>query len=271
MSQQISLQSPTVLDFGVFHVTNAALANTVTTIALIFFFIYFLKKAKLIPGRVQSMIEISCEMFMDLLIAAYGTKEKAKRHLPYYVTLFIFLTLANQFSIFPLINQIVAGEEGTLLFRTATADYGQPIALALVTLVAANVMALSIAPIKHIGNFIKIAPFFKVRSLADFANACLEFFLGILDIIGEAGKLISLSSRLFGNVFAGEVMIAVIAGIASWTGYFLPIPFIVLSIFSGFVQAYVFAVLSLQYIAGSINGVKDEEETAPNGSPAEAF
>jgi len=265
---KISLRSPAIFEFGSFHLTNAALSNILITIFLIFFFIYFLKKAKLIPGRIQATVEIVVEMFLDLLISAHGSKEKAIKHLPYYVTLFIFLLIANQFSLLPFINQIISGEEKSLFFRTSTADYGQPIALALITLVAANVMALRISPLRHIGNFIKIAPFFKVRSVGEFANACLEFFLGMLDIIGEVGKLISLSSRLFGNVFAGEVMIAVVVGIA---GYILPIPFIMLSIFSGLVQAYVFAVLSLQYVAGSINSVKDESTEEQETAGAQAF
>lgn len=258
---EISLQSPTVFEIGSFHVTNAVLGNTLTTLIVIGILIYFVRNAKLIPGRIQSMIEIVVEMFLELLINAHGSKKAAIRHLPYYVALFIFLIIANQFSIIPLINQIVTGE-GDVLFRVATADYGQPITLALITFIASHILALRIAPIKHIGNFIKIGPFFKVRSLGDFANACLELFLGVLDIIGEFGKVISLSSRLFGNVFAGEVMIAVIAGIASWSAYFVPIPFIVLSMFSGLVQAYVFAVLSLQYIAGAVNSVKEEETSA---------
>jgi len=268
--QEISLQPPPILEFGAFHITNAGLGNIVATLLMVALFIYFLRNAKLIPGRIQNLIEIVVEMFMDLLVNAHGSKKEAKKFLPYYVTLFIFLTIANQFSVFPIINQLVTGE-GSTFFRTPPADYGLPIALPLITFITSHILALKISPLRHIGNFIKIAPLFKARTPGQFANALLELFLGVLDIIGEFGKVVSLSSRLFGNVFAGEVMVAVIAGIAFWTGYLLPIPFIVLSIFSGFVQAYVFAVLSLQYIAGAINSVQDENEEKTELAGAQAF
>ncbi len=266
---EISLKSPAIITFGEFHLTNAALGALLTTIVLSVFLILVTKRSKLIPSRSQSIVEIIIQMFLDFLVGAYGSKERAKKYLPYFTTLFILLLVTNQFTIVPFINQIVTGE-GDLLFRVSTADYGHPIALALVNIIASHLIALSISPIKHIGNFIKIGPFFKVRSLSDLANAFLEFFLGILDIVGEFAKIISLSSRLFGNMFAGEVMVAVIAGIASWTGYLLPIPFIALSIFSGLVQAYVFAVLALQFMAGTVTSVEDEE-TTQQVSQAQAF
>ncbi len=254
----ISLKSPNVLEFGSFHITNTALGGFLTTALLIVFIFYIVRNAKLIPGRLQIISEMTVKMFYDFLIEAYGSKKRALKYLPFFVTMFLFLILANQFSVIPLINQIVTGD-GSLLFRVSTADYSQPIALALISIIGSHIIAFSISPIRHIGNFIKIEPFIKARSIKDIANACFEFFLGVLDIIGEFAKFISISSRLFGNIFAGEVMITVIAGIASWTAYVLPIPFIALSIFSGFVQAYVFAVLALNFMAGTVTAAEPDE------------
>lgn len=252
----ISLQSANIIEFGNFHLTNAVLAGILETVILLILFVWVAKNAKLIPGKMQQVFEMIVGVFMDFLVNAYGSRKRAMKYLPFYITLFVFLILANQFSIIPLVNNIVTGD-GTLLFRTSTADFSQPIALAILAVIGAHIIALTIAPIKHIGNFIKIKPFLAVRSIGDFANACLEFFLGILDIIGEIAKFISISARLFGNIFAGEVMIVVIASIASWSSYILPIPFMVLSIFSGFVQAYVFSVLALQFTAGTVTSVEE--------------
>ena len=82
--------------------------------------------------------------------------------------------------------------------------------------------------------------------------------LGLLDIIGELAKVISLSARLFGNILAGELIILIIAGLAAFTPFFIPIPFFVLSIFSGVVQTFVFVLLSIGFMSTTINSVKDE-------------
>jgi F-type H+-transporting ATPase subunit a len=94
----------------------------------------------------------------------------------------------------------------------------------------------------------------------DFFTAFVEAFVGLLNIVGEMAKVVSLAARLFGNVFAGNVMVVVIIGLSAFTQFLVPIPFLVLSIFSGLVQAFVFTLLSIQFIALSIDGAMDEEE-----------
>ena len=95
-----------------------------------------------------------------------------------------------------------------------------------------------------------------MKSFADLPNVLLQLFLGVLNIIGELAKVISLSARLFGNIFAGEVMVGVIAGLSFYTMFFVPIPFIFLSIFSGIVQAFVFSYLSLSFMSDIIKSVE---------------
>lgn len=259
----ISLKADVIFDLGFMQITNTVLGGFLATALLTTLIVLVIKRSKLIPGRMQLVFEMAIQTFLDYLVSAYGDKKRAMKYLPFYITLFIYLMLVNQFGVLPLINSIVTGEEGTFLFRTASADFSQTIALAIPAVLGTHFIALTIRPLKHIGSFINIAPFFKVRSLGDLANAFLELFLGVLDIIGEFAKLISLSARLFGNIFAGEVMVVVISGIAFWTGYVVPIPFLILSIFSGLVQAYVFAVLSLQFTALTLNGLEEENSEAP--------
>jgi F0F1-type ATP synthase membrane subunit a len=95
----------------------------------------------------------------------------------------------------------------------------------------------------------------------------MDLVLGVLDIISEIAKLISLSFRLFGNVIAGELIIIIISGLSFYTRAFVPIPFMALSIISGVVQALVFAMLSIQFIAGSVNAA---EESAAGKSDSES-
>lgn len=81
----------------------------------------------------------------------------------------------------------------------------------------------------------------------------LDIFLGVMDIISELAKIISISARLFGNIIAGEIIGVVMVFLVP---FIVPIPFFVLSLFSGVIQAFVFALLSMQFIAGSIEGVQ---------------
>lgn len=258
----ISLSAKNIIEFGGFHITNSVLAGLLTSLIVMVIMILAARKASIIPGRLQMAIEMLMKLVLDLLISAYGSEARARKYLPFYITLFFFLIIANQFSVIPLVTNLVTPEG--VLFKVSTADFSQTIALALISIVGAHVIAFSIHPIGHIGSFIKIGPLLKSRSVGDFLNGLLELFLGVLDIIGEIAKVISLSARLFGNIFAGEVMVAVIAGIAVFTSYFVPVPFLALSIFSGFVQAFVFMILSMQFMAGTINNVVDKrrEEAA---------
>jgi F-type H+-transporting ATPase subunit a len=119
-------------------------------------------------------------------------------------------------------------------------------------------------PLKHIGNFIKVKQFFKIKSLKDLPMAFLDFFLGLLDIVGEVAKLASLSTRLFGNIFAGMVIIMIIQGLSAYSQFLAPVPFLVLSTLSGFVQAFVFAMLSILFVSSSINAVNPPADKQTN-------
>jgi F-type H+-transporting ATPase subunit a len=145
------------------------------------------------------------------------------------------------------------------VFRVPTANLALTVGLALAVVVAANILAFSISPIRHIQQFIVIKPLLAARTPSAFGLAFIDFFLGFLNIISEFAKVFSLSFRLFGNIFAGEVMVAVIAGLSAYTHFIAPIPFVALSIFSGFIQAFVFVLLSIQYIAGSIAAVEQSD------------
>jgi len=250
----VSISSEALFHIGGFAVTNGMFTAVVISVILIAFSAYLSRKLSLVPGRIQTTLEILVEYLMKQLEQAFGSRDRARKFFPLLMTLLIFIVVANQFSLVPLVSQIVF--KGDPVFRLPTADLSGTVGLALLILFIAHFIAFSIRPLKHVGGFIKIESILKIRSLKDIPQALLDFFLGLLDIISEFAKLLSLSFRLFGNIFAGEVMVAVIAGISVYTAYIVPIPFIVLSIFSGFVQAFVFVLLSMQYIAFTIKSVE---------------
>jgi F-type H+-transporting ATPase subunit a len=268
MTPDIALPSDVLFSIGPVNVTNGVLAAFTITAAFTAMALVARRNMGVVPSRLQVVLEILLEFVRTQLENAFGSKEKAAKFLPMVLTLLLFITVANQFSLVPLVSQIVVGGEN--LFRVPTSDLSQTFALSLMVVGLAHVLALRIAPVRHVGNFVKIGALLKVRSPKDLGNALLEVFLGVMDIIGEIAKVVSLSCRLFGNVFAGEVMVAVIAGLSAYTQFIVPIPFLVLSIFSGFVQAFVFMLLTVQFIASTVKSVQPPPKDEPSPAPAAA-
>lgn len=255
---EISLAPQYIFSIGSFNVSNALLGTLLITLLLILLGLHTKKTFGIIPTRLQVAFELIYNYLFEQVEQAFGSKEKAKKFFPLMGALFIFIMIANQFSLIPFVTNIVS--EGVPVFRTATSDLSLVLALALIVLVGAHALALYIAPVSHIGSFFKFKAFTQVKSFGDFFNACIEFFLGLLDIVGEIAKLVSISFRLFGNVFAGEIMVAIIAGLSVFTTFIVPIPFLALSIFSGLVQAFVFTMLATNFMAGTIRAAEDARE-----------
>jgi F-type H+-transporting ATPase subunit a len=123
------------------------------------------------------------------------------------------------------------------LLRAGNADLNTTLALAVIAVVAIQIFGiLAIGFWKYAGKFINF-------------KGPIDFFVGILELISELSRLVSFSFRLFGNVFAGEVLLIVIASLLPFIG---PLPFYALEIFVGFIQALVFVMLALVFIKMAI-------------------
>ncbi|MFZ2682325.1 MAG: FoF1 ATP synthase subunit a [Patescibacteria group bacterium] len=250
----ITVPATTLFHIGPVPISDGVLNAGLISLGLAIFALLVSKRFTRVPGRLQVACEALLGFVSNQLEVAFGDKQEARKFLPLFATTLIFIVLANQFTLVPLITSITY--DGTLALRMPTSDLSGTIALALIMVVLAHVLALSISPLGHIGSFIRVAPFLKVKSLMDFLNACIGFALGFMDIIGEFSKVISLACRLFGNMFAGNVMVAVIVSLSVYTSFLVPIPFLALGIFSGFVQAFVFMLLTMQFVAGSVASAK---------------
>lgn len=251
------LVAPILFTFGPLAITNSMF----TAFAIMFIFVVFASIAgrsfSLVPTRVQVFIELVAEFIMGQLVQAFGSEKRARQYFPFIMSLLFFIAIANQFTLIPLVSALLLDDQP--LFRLPTADLSLTFALSLMVLLIANGIAFSMSPLVHIGKFIRIMPLLQARSLGGIANGLLELFLGLLDIIGEIAKGLSLSFRLFGNVFAGELMVGIIASLTVFTAFLAPIPFMILSFFSGVVQAFVFVLLTIQFIAGSISDYVEQD------------
>ena len=152
-------------------------------------------------------------------------KEKARKFFPLIATIFIFIILSNWLEVLPGL--------GSIFLRSPSSDLNFTLAIAI-----SSVISIQIFGIMSIG-FIKYA-----KRFMNFSSP-INFFVGLLELIGEAAKIVSFSFRLFGNIFAGEVLLIVVYFLAP---YVLPLPFMFLEIFVGFIQALVFSMLTLVFL-----------------------
>ncbi len=232
----ISLAAEPIFHIAGFPVTNSLFVAVMVTIILTVFSLVFYFKIKKIPLKTQGTLEIVLEFLLDLAESIGG--KNGRKYLPLVFTFFIFILLCNWMGLLPGfgsigMTEIKNGHEVFVpLLRGATADLNMTLALALISFFAIQYFGFSALKLGYLKKFF------------DFSSP-VAFFTGILEIISELSKVISFSFRLFGNVFAGEVLLTVIIFLVP---YVVPLPFVGLEIFVGLIQALVFSLLTLVFI-----------------------
>ncbi|HVO29061.1 MAG TPA: F0F1 ATP synthase subunit A [Candidatus Paceibacterota bacterium] len=235
----ISLRAETLFYIGSFPVTNALLLSTVA-LALIAAMAFTLRRQlAVVPRGFQNVVEIVIEGALGLMDSVLGNRRMSEKYLPLVFTVFIFIMISNWLGLFPGVGSLVLNQHGDAvpLFRSPASDLNFTLALALIAVTLVNVIGAA-----TLGLRARLSVFFNFKGPID-------FFVGILELIGEFAKIISFSFRLFGNVFAGEVLLAIMAFLVP---YAVPLPFMLLEIFVGFIQAFIFAMLTLVFVAMAI-------------------
>lgn len=230
----------------VFEVFGFPIANTTLylfVIAAALFIASFIgtKKLALVPGKVQGVVESIYETLTGFIMSITKTRERADKVFPIIGAIFVFVGLANFGGLIPGIGTIQY--DGVSIFRTGTADFNTTFALAL-----GSVIVINIISIRDWGVLGHLNKFFKVKEVvAGFRQglkpgmmAIVEFFVGLLDIIGEVAKVLSLSLRLFGNMYAGEVLMTILIGSFAFV---VPSLWLAMSVLSALVQTIVFGAL----------------------------
>ena len=221
-------------------ITNTLLTAWLIVIALCLVAWFASKKIKERPRKFQNAFETVVESLFNFMATFAGDRATARKFFPFSIVIFIFVLASNWVGILPGVGSIGFHEvhEGTEtfvpLFRSVYSDLNMTLALALIVVTVVHVVGIATLGIgKHAGKF------FTLRSFGD-------AFAGLLEFIGEAAKIISFSFRLFGNVFAGEVLLVVISFLVP---YIAPVPFYGLELFVGFIQALIFAVLAMLFLS----------------------
>ena len=235
---EISIKAEEVFRIGSFVITNALLLSFLSLGVLTLFSFIMRKKLALIPGKLQGTFELLLEEILTLMDTVLGSRSLSEKYLPLICTIFLFILTSNWLGLLPVIGPIgIQGYHHIVpLFRSPASDLNFTIALAIISVIGVNLLAvLALGIKKHFSKFFTLK------------NPILSF-VGILEFISEFVKIISFSFRLFGNVFAGEVLLVIIGFLAP---YFLPIPFLFLEVFVAFIQAFIFSMLTLVFLAMS--------------------
>jgi F-type H+-transporting ATPase subunit a len=236
----VVLKAEEVFSILGFPVTNSLIMTVITTLVLLAFAFAIRNKLALIPGKLQAGVEMLFEGVLNYMAETLESEKLARKFFPLVMTIFLFVLVANELAFLPGVGSIGVdnGHGGlTPLLRAPAADLNMTLALAIISFLVIEISGVVILGFfKYAGKYINF-------------SSPINFAVGLIELVSNIGRLISFSFRLFGNVFAGEVMLVVVG---FFVAYLLPVPLMAFEVFVGFIQAVVFAMLTLFFIKLSI-------------------
>lgn len=241
-----SIQPETVFKIGNFPVVNTTLMLVLSVFVVLFATIVLVRNISLIPKTFQNIVEMIYEAILGLIEQLVGDKERAAKAVPILGSVMVFIGLSNFMGHIPLLTSIKWGGES--VFRSATSDFNTTFALAVGSILIIQIIGFRENGIGYLGHFFKFKEVYNGfrKSIGEGMISIVEFFVGLLELIGEFIRIISLSLRLFGNMFAGKVVMAIALGSFA---YVLPALWLGFEFLVALVQALVFTSLITVYYA----------------------
>ena len=246
-----------IFNIGNFQVTNSLLNSWLVVLIILIVSLFLKSRVKTIPKGIQNVFEIIVEKFLEIFDSITGSRKRSLKFFPLVFSFFIFILLSNWMGLLPGVGSVgqIISEHGHKVFvpyfRGGTADLNTTLSLAIIGVVASHIFGIvALGLWNYFNKFINIKAFLEIpkkirKDLAILIVNPIKAFVGIIEIVGELAKVASLSFRLFGNIFAGEVLLA---SMSAMLAFGLPIPFMFLEIIVGLIQALIFAMLILAYL-----------------------
>ncbi len=207
---------------------------------IIIFALLFRRGIKEVPGRLQSVVEVAVLGVYDYVKGVLEDEVLARRYFPLIMSIFLFIAVGNLLGLLPFVGGSIGFEDPTgehhgliPLFYPINTDLNLTLAMAIVAFIAiefAGIAALGV--LKYASKFVNL-------------HSALGFIVGIIELVSEVARLITFSFRLFGNIFAGKVLILVAM---FFLPYILPVPLLLYEVLVGVIQGAVFALLTLFFI-----------------------
>jgi F-type H+-transporting ATPase subunit a len=245
----IPLAAERIFEVGGIPITNSLLMTLLTTAILVTIAVLATRKVSMIPGKLQNFMEFIVEAMYNQ--AEPMLHDKTKIFLPLLGTFFLFIILANYLGLFPGVGpigvyQVHDGHEVLVPYlRGINADLNATLGLALI-----SVVATQYAGIRYQGLYGYIKHYFHSPLTGGLVmvigGSIIGLAIGFIEVVSEFTKIASLSLRLFGNIFAGENLLTTISGLFAFGA---PVPFMLLEVLVGFIQATIFFMLTLVFIS----------------------
>ena len=260
----ISLASEAVGHIGPLEIRNtllmAWLAMAVLTVLAV---AIKLTCTKMVPGRFQMAVEMVVLGMYDLFASVVHDEKLSRRFFPLVATILVFVVTGNWMGILPGVGSITI--EGTHeghpaaipLFRSMNADVNMTLAVATLAIFAVQFHGIWAVGAKSYLSKFFVAPW----------KDPIHTFVGLLEIISEFSRVVSFTFRLFGNIFAGEVLLAVISYLAP---YLAPVPFLGMELFVGLIQGFVFALLTTVFLKIAATEQEHGHDDHSHAAPAAA-
>jgi F-type H+-transporting ATPase subunit a len=272
-SPHVQLPAEGIFTIGGFTVTNTLISAWITMAVLVVLSWAVTRRIRLIPTRLQNLLEFAIEWLLNFCQDVAGEKN-GRKFFPVIATIFLFVVMNSWISLIPGFGSITYtvadhGETHVLpLLRGANTDVNFTLALALISFVFVEYLGFSMGGglgyLRKFVNFTQlnkgVATVFRgnVKSgLGGMLMGGVDVFVGVLEGIAEIGRIISFTFRLFGNMLGGEILILMMLFLMP---YLLAVPFYGLELLVGLVQALIFGGLTLVFatIAATPHGEHEE-------------
>ncbi len=245
-----------------FVITNTLLSSWITTIVLVALF--FFATRRMDPGKapkgLQNFMELIISVMYDFVEGVAG-KETTRRFFPLIATIFLFVLVNAWLGLLPIYPSLgFLNAEGHItrhLLRPAGTDLNMPLALALISFVIVEFNGVKALRFHYFGKFIRLGSLLRVRSIGSLFNAVIDIFVGMLELLSELVRLVSLTFRLWGNMTAGEILLLIIAFIVPFV---ISVIFYGLELLVGLIQGLIFASLTLVFVMTAIAPHESGEE-----------
>jgi F-type H+-transporting ATPase subunit a len=247
----VPLRPAELVHIGKFTITNSMLVTWIVAAGVIVFAQVAMRKVKPVPSGVQNFWEWLVGGLYNFLEAIIG-RELVQKTFWFFATIFIFILFVNWFGLIPGVGTIGYGHYDPVtgvfhvdrpLLRGGNADLNMTTAMSAIFFVLWLIWALQA---QGVGGFLKhlFAPKGETAGFIKVLMAVIFFMVGWLEIVSILFRPVSLSFRLFGNIYAGESILEAMSTMIPWLAWLLPIPFYFMEILVGVVQALVFMLLT---------------------------
>lgn len=258
----VHLTQEVLFELGPIGITNSMLYGWMCIVFITIVLVIVAQKMTIKPkGGFIQLIEVFAEFIRGTVEGAFNNKKKAKKYLPYFLTMFLLILFVNWLGLMPFTRDAIVLGENTQVLRAVTASFNATLAIAAITMVFVYVSS-----VRELG----LGGFFGHFFAGSIKNP-LYLIIGILEMFSDLVRVLSLSLRLFLAVAVGELLIAVFAYLG---GFFAPVtalPFFLMEVAVLALQAYIFVVLSTMYLAIAVNHGEhshDEEDSLTEGEIA---